>query len=167
MAKALGVAKYFIKLAEGEDEPEYLSHLRLQKLLYYSQGWSLALRHKRLFKEKIEAWAHGPVVPKVYLDFADYTSSVIPADHFEFDKTSLTSDDCELIEAVWNAYKKLSAIRLREVTHQEPPWKEARETCRAGEKCNTEITQASMKKYFKTLMNKGDSNRRETVWRKG
>ena len=66
MSKALSVAKFLLELAEREDEPDRLSHLRLQKLLYYTQGWSLALRDKALFKDRIEAWAHGPVVKKLY-----------------------------------------------------------------------------------------------------
>src|SRR5688572_9971276 len=59
-ASALDVARYLIQLAAAEDEPEELSHLRLQKLLYYVQGWSLAQRGEAMFPDRIEAWAHGP-----------------------------------------------------------------------------------------------------------
>jgi uncharacterized phage-associated protein len=42
-----------------------ISNLKLQKLCYYAQAWSLALRGKPLFPERIEAWAQGPVVPEL------------------------------------------------------------------------------------------------------
>lgn len=151
MAKALDVAKYYIQLAEAEDEADQLSHLRLQKLLYYAQGWSLALRRKPLFEDKIEAWAHGPVVPSVYPSFANYKSDLIPPDHFELSKDALTEDECTLVQAVWDAYKKFSATSLREMTHGEPPWKDAYRNCEPGQKCQAEITKLAMKKYFSSL----------------
>src|SRR5262249_50830431 len=49
VAQAIDVARYLIQLAAAEDEPELLSHLRLQKLLYYVQGWSLAQRRAPMF----------------------------------------------------------------------------------------------------------------------
>jgi len=154
MAKALDVAKYFIQLAQSEDEPDQLSHLRLQKLLYYAQGWSLALRKKPLFDDRIEAWAHGPVVPSVYPSFAAYGYDFIPSDHFDLDEDALTDEECELIQAVWDSYKKFSATSLRAMTHQEPPWKKARGDCDHAEKTNAEITQRAMKIYFTTLAKK-------------
>lgn len=151
MAKAFDIAKYYIQLAQGEDEPDRLSHLRLQKLLYYAQGWSLVLRKKPIFDEKIEAWAHGPVVPLVYPSFANYGSDLIPANHYDLEEDALTEDECELVQAVWNAYKPFSAFKLREMTHKESPWKNAHGNCDPGERCRAEITQAAMKKYFSRL----------------
>lgn len=151
MAKAIDVAKYYIQLAQAEDEPDQLSHLRLQKLLYYAQGWSLALRKKPIFTEKVEAWAHGPVVVSVYPYFADYKSNSIPAEKFDLTEDALTEDECELVQSVWNAYKGFSAIKLREMTHKEFPWKDAYGTCNPGERCSTEITRSAMKKYFSRL----------------
>lgn len=150
MAKALDVAKYFIQLAQSEDEPDQLSHLRLQKLLYYAQGWSLALRKKPLFAEQIQAWAHGPVVASVYPTFAHYGSNLIPVDENPTE-CALTEDECELVHSVWNAYKKFSAIKLREMTHNEAPWKEAHKGYEPGERCTVEITKPAMKKFFSTL----------------
>jgi uncharacterized phage-associated protein len=154
MAKALDVAKYLIQLANAEDEPEQLSHLRLQKLLYYAQGWSLALRKQTLFEDRIEAWVHGPVVPSVYPSFATYGTEFIPPDHFQLSEDALTQDECEFIEAVWNAYKKFSALSLREMSHKELPWREARSDLKPSDLGKTEITQDMMKKYFSSLAKK-------------
>lgn len=65
MASAYEVAQHLIRLAEFEEEPDYLTHLRLQKLLYYVQAWSMAMRSRPMFPERIEAWGHGPVVPNL------------------------------------------------------------------------------------------------------
>lgn len=148
MAKAYDVATYLIQLANSEDEPDFLSHLRLQKLLYYTQGWSLALRGKPLFNERIEAWAHGPVLPDVFKEFADYRSQAIPPDSFPYRSGSLSEEERDHIESVWNAYKKYSALSLREMTHREPPWLEVRGGLEAGAKCSRPIKPASMKSYF-------------------
>ena len=63
MAKAVEVARFLAYLAANDVEPDYLTNLRLQKLLYYVQAWSLVLRKSAdFFQERIEAWVHGPVV---------------------------------------------------------------------------------------------------------
>lgn len=38
----------------------------LQKLLYYSQGFSLAMTGKPLFEEDFEVWQMGPVIPALF-----------------------------------------------------------------------------------------------------
>lgn len=140
MASAIDVAKYYLHSAQSEDEPDLLSHLRLQKLLYYAQGWSLALRKKPLFKERIEAWAHGPVVPGVYPHFAAYKANAIPAEEFDLDEDALSNDERSLCSLGGTHNKQFSATRLREMTHAEPPWREAYSHCIPGEKCQAEIT---------------------------
>ena len=147
MAAALNVAEYLLHLSASEDEPDPLSHLRLQKLVYYVQGWSLAKRNAPMFPDKIEAWAHGPVVAKLFLTFAAYESDTIPSERFPY-SGGLKKDDREWIEAVWNVYKKYSATSLREMTHRETPWKQARGKAKSAERCSTEITQTSMKRFF-------------------
>jgi len=150
MAEALNVAQYLILLAASEDEPDPLSHLRLQKLLFYVQGWSLAKRNAPMFPDKIEAWAHGPVVAKLFPTFADYKSDTIPSEIFPY-SGGLTKDERECIEAVWDVYKKYSATSLREMTHRETPWKQARGEAKPAERCSTEITQTSMKQFCSAL----------------
>ncbi len=66
MLKAIDISAYFIDYAyRGEEYGELISNLKLQKLLYYAQGFHLALYDKLLFSEDIEAWQHGPVVRDV------------------------------------------------------------------------------------------------------
>ncbi|MFI5396775.1 MAG: Panacea domain-containing protein [Candidatus Binatia bacterium] len=147
MARAFDVARFLIQLAEWEDEPEYLSHLRLQKLLYYVQGWSLALRGKPMFNESIEAWAHGPVVKDLYPVFAGYGFDPIPPKDFS-GEIRLTNDEKKFVCQVWESYKGYSATSLRAMTHQEPPWMEARRGYGPAARCNHEINHPSMKRFF-------------------
>jgi uncharacterized phage-associated protein len=60
------IAKYFLVQVE-EELGDSISNLKLQKLVYYAQGFNLALFDGNpLFDEEIQAWTHGPVVPALY-----------------------------------------------------------------------------------------------------
>ena len=49
------VAQYFLAQMD-EDAGDLISNLKLQKLVYYAQGFALALYGRPLFPERIEAW---------------------------------------------------------------------------------------------------------------
>lgn len=151
MAKALDVARYLIHLANSEDEPDLLTHLRLQKLLYYCQGWFLGLTSRQLFPERIEAWVHGPVVVSLYPHFADYGFCSIPPDSFPFDETQTTLSDGEreFVESVWQVYREYSGSSLREMTHSEATWLDARRGLQPAERGSSEITADAMREFFK------------------
>ena len=150
MAKAIDVATYLIRLADVESEPDPLSHLRLQKLLYYVQGWSLALRKSAMFPERIEAWAHGPVVPTVYHEFSQYKSFVIPPHEWPYTKTLKKLEE-KFAADVWEVYKEYSATSLRKMTHQEDPWIRTRGDIGPADLCTKPITHTVMKKFFISL----------------
>jgi uncharacterized phage-associated protein len=107
----------------------------------------LALRNKTLFKDTIEAWAHGPVVKSLYPSFASYGNATIPSSDFPFNG-GLDSDENEHVKSVWEAYKKFSATSLREMSHTDKPWKDARGTLKPTDRCSVEITPAALKKFF-------------------
>jgi uncharacterized phage-associated protein len=148
MTDAIHVARHLIYLASAEEEPELLSHLRLQKLLYYTQGWSLALRNGRpMFAERIEAWAHGPVVKDLWSVFSQYGNRPIPSEDF-VDSHVMDEDDRLLVGAVWSAYKGYTAFGLSEMTHNESPWRDARGNLSSTARSGAEITKEAMMKYF-------------------
>ena len=152
MANATSVARALIRLGAGEDEPDLLTHLRLQKLLYYVQGWSLALRGAAMFEGRIEAWPHGPVVRSVYGVFAKYGSDPIPPTEGDEEDSDLTEDDVDLIGSVWESLKGYSASGLRWKTHHEAPWVDARHGLGDAEPSNNEITQEAIRTYFTGLL---------------
>lgn len=148
MAKALDVAKFLIRLAAAEEEPELLSPMRLQKLLYYVQGWSLGIRQTEMFGESIEAWQHGPVVREIYIAFSEFGSQPITADFAGDALRSLSGSDREFIESVWSGYRRYSTSGLRDMTHREPPWLEAWRQSAPTARDGIEISQVSMQRYF-------------------
>ena len=157
MTRAIDVAYLFLKLAAFEEEPDPLSPLRLQKLLYYAQGWHLACHNKPLFADPIQAWAHGPVVSSVYQKFKKFGSGAIPTD-LEIPEPQLTRIEGGLVASVWKAYQPFSALRLREMTHCETPWREARGNLSPEAKSARTISLDSMKRYFKNVLAQGKRN---------
>lgn len=149
MAKAIDVARYLIRLASAENEPEPLSNMRLQKLLYYVQGWSLAHRNKPMFSDRVEAWPYGPVVPPVYGKFKVHGRGAIPES--EGSDSGLTQEEADFVGEVWEAYKEFSAIALYKMTHGEPPWKNARKGLPPEAPSKAEITNSSMREFFSSL----------------
>ncbi|MEX2218417.1 MAG: type II toxin-antitoxin system antitoxin SocA domain-containing protein [Phycisphaerales bacterium] len=126
MASAEAVARYLLWLATHEPGEEPITHLRLQKLLYYAQGWAIGSRGEALFAASLEAWRHGPVVREVYSRFAEHDRDPIPASEAR-DDDSLSGPDKRLLQWVWLSYGKFSASELWRMTHREPPWVRARE----------------------------------------
>lgn len=143
MHSADDIAKYFLVLSDPKIG-ELISNLKLQKLCYYAQGFHLALYDKKLFPEKIEAWTHGPVVPELYRKYKKYGDGVIPIPE-KFDLEKYDSQTQELLNEVNSVYGQYSAWKLRNMTHDEPPWCEAKESGKA-------ISPSAMKEYFKTLI---------------
>jgi uncharacterized phage-associated protein len=125
MAKynALIIGKWFAAYAETEEDTD-VSNLRVQKLLYYAQGHYLVTKGTPLFDEAIQAWSHGPVVPEVYHSFKKFGSNPIklePSDSFTF--SQIDEDTTQFLLEVWCYYGKYSTWALRNMTHNEPPWK--------------------------------------------
>lgn len=64
------IASYFIERANQTKST--INNLKLQKLVYYSQAWHLAIHGIPLFKEDFQAWVHGPVVPELYQKYKGF-----------------------------------------------------------------------------------------------
>lgn len=125
-----------------------MTAMKLQKLVYYSQAWSLVWDEKPLFQESIEAWANGPVAPALYrLHKGEYMLNDWPYG----DSSKLNDEQRETIDAVLNFYGKKDSQWLSDLTHQEDPWITAREGLRPGERGNTEISWAAMAEYYSSL----------------
>lgn len=147
MASTEAVARYLLHLAASAEEACPITHMQLQKLMYYVQGWSLATRGRPLFSGRIEAWEHGPVVAALYPKFADYKGKPIPKRETS-DSWTISEQDRAFIDSVWARYGQYSAPRLRAMTHAEAPWLEARGGLPEGEPCKAVISEASMKRFF-------------------
>lgn len=142
MVSARQIAIHILRLAAREQEFEPITHLRLQKLLYYVQGWSLAIRGRPMFLESIESWEHGPVVPEVWHVYKGHKATPLPTPPH---RARITAADAEFVEYLWAHYKQFSATELRRKTHQERPWLLAR----GDDGFSREIDQTWMLDHFK------------------
>lgn len=145
MAKhtAAQVAKWGLahnRIATDEEGAEYISNLKLQKLLYYAQGVFLAVTDKPLFDDDIVAWLQGPVVESVYHQYKANGAQGIPFDE-DFDFSEFTPEENELLTEVYDVFGQYSALKLRNMTHEETPWKETKQ--------NDVIPLQIIKDYFK------------------
>ncbi|MHA1541132.1 MAG: Panacea domain-containing protein [Alphaproteobacteria bacterium] len=147
MANVFNVAKFILEKSINK-----ISTMKLQKLCYYSQAWNLVWEDKPLFKEEIQAFANGPVIRKLYdLHKGNFS---IDASFFTKEKLSnnnLTDKEQKNILKVMSYYGEKSPQWLSDLSHIETPWKDARNGCSAGERCEKEITIESMLEYYSSL----------------
>ena len=117
------VAQYFVAQMD-EDAGDLVSNLKLQKLVYYAQGFSLVLHGRPLFSERIEAWVHGPVVPELYQEYKPCGSDAI-SHPGELDFSLYDEQTRQLLDEVYGVYGQFSAWKLHDMTRSEPPWRDA------------------------------------------
>ena len=124
--------------------------LKLQKLLYYAQAWSLVWDDRPLFRDRIEAWANGPVVVSVY--GCHRGSYRVTRCGRGGDRERLDKDAKETIDAILRFYGHRTSAALISLTHQEDPWKYARRGLLPGQRSNNVITHAAMAEYYSGLV---------------
>jgi len=140
MATANDVAAYLVLKLKRTDT------MKLQKLLYYSQGWSLAWDGVPLFDDRIEAWANGPVVPSV---FRNHKGRFVVTDWSAFgDAKTLTKSEQETVDVVLRHYGKSTGQALADLTHTERPWLEARASTPLGHSSKAEVKKDTMQDFF-------------------
>jgi uncharacterized phage-associated protein len=143
MARVADVAAYILEQAGP------MTAMKLQKLVYYSQAWSLVWDEAALFDARVEAWANGPVVPQLYdmhrgrfmLNPGEITGT--PGD--------LLQRERETVDGVLAVFGGKTAQELSDLTHQEAPWRDARIGLGAGERGGNEITIAAMHEFYSGL----------------
>jgi uncharacterized phage-associated protein len=145
MISCQDVAKYFLSLTD-EESGELISNLKLQKLVYYAQGFHLAFFDTPLFPERIEAWTYGPVIPDLYRIYKDCGQCSIPPPP-DFDISKYDPQTKDLLDEVYKVFGQFSAWKLADMTHQEPPFENA---YKRG--AGSIISNESLIKYFKTLV---------------
>lgn len=142
MANVFDVVKYILE-KQGP-----MTTMKLQKIVYYCQAWSVVWDEKPMFAEKIEAWASGPVVRELY----DEHKGMFQISGLEKGNTdNLKLEEKETIDAVLQAYGDKPAQWISDLTHMEQPWNDARKGIPLGENCENEITQASLAEYYSSL----------------
>jgi len=142
MADVLDVAQYILK----KHGP--MTAMKLQKLVYYSQAWSIVWDDKAIFEEEIQAWKNGPVVRDLWeAHRGQYRVEKIENGYSD----ELSDDQIETVDIVLQFYGDKSAQWLSDLTHLEDPWKHAWEQ---GE--NTIITKEALAEYYSSIGSPGE-----------
>lgn len=153
MATVNQVADHIIiSLAAGKTP---LSVLKLQKLLYYVQAWSLAVRGEKVFPNKFQAWIHGPVCREIYDRFKDtymLYDNVAPVSSMTESAALLSEDVRAHVDEVLAAYGEFTGIQLENMTHDELPWQKAREGYSPAARCEVEIDEGLMTSYYAKML---------------
>ncbi len=160
---AIDVARYIVNKFNSQDyiiNGYTISNMKLQKLLYLAQAFFLIEKNgEPCFRDKIKAWAFGPVVPGVYHEFKCYGNLPIPEikSYLEYNpnnpaemrrviyQSNISAEDKERLDAVIDAFKDWSAIELMNLTHTQEPWINA---YGGGHSYNDEITNSSIIQFF-------------------
>ncbi len=141
-----------------------LTPMQVNKLVYISHGYSLAVLDKSLIDDRIEAWKYGPVIPIVYYKFKQYGGDII--DRLGYCKTSLSDNVLlterkkfftiaidltkkNIVDFVFSKYSNYRGTQLSVITHEKnTPWAE----CYNENELFTEIPNDIIKKHYKELI---------------
>jgi uncharacterized phage-associated protein len=115
-----------------------VTHLKLQKLLYYLKVWGLVSGNQVISEDFIK-WKHGPVNKKVYDAYKKYGYSSIPKCAFKGSRI----EHKEFVDFILECYGPYDAITLSAMTHQDAPWKETPP--------DSIISNQSIMKYYSSL----------------
>lgn len=138
---AVDIARKIVSKTDTE-HGDTISNLKLQKLLYFAQGFHLASFGEPLFDEDMVAWTYGPVVPEVYAAYKRYRNRAINTNGLA-DDVRLASEEEALFDKVYLEYSRYSAVALMQMTHSAGPW------------CNHQVGEvlpkSEIRDYFLTL----------------
>ncbi|MEK4883691.1 type II toxin-antitoxin system antitoxin SocA domain-containing protein [Bacillus sp. FSL W8-0223] len=168
---ALEVANYIVWRAENSGKE--ITNLKLQKILYYLQSYNLLKHNKPLFKDVIEKWKLGPVVPNVYQEYKHFGAKRIDKVpdmvSFDFEKgitiqqynveeSSITKDDKKELEPIIDRLLEFDGFELVELTHKHPMWFNDRERIESGYR-NIAYDNKEIREFFM-------KHKEERIWEK-
>lgn len=110
-------------LAVARDKGREVTNLHLQKLVYFVQGFALAMLEHPLFNEEIQAWTYGPVIPELYQQVKQYGAAPITGTLKADDAIENDQEAEEVITTVMDKLGHLNAIQLVNLSHRDnSPW---------------------------------------------
>lgn len=145
MVSVFDVAKYIL------EKKGRMSTWKLQKLCYYSQAWHYTWTERRLIREEFQAWCNGPVCPELFA--AHKGTFAIDASEFSLGNSdNLNLDEKDSVDIVLLNYGDRDPYDLRNQSHSEPPWKDARGNLPEDEPSDKVISLESMGTYYGSLI---------------
>lgn len=124
--------------------------MKLHKLLYYCQAWSLVWDDTPLFPQPVEAWANGPVVRDL---FALHRGKfdLTPLDITIGNPNNLSEEQKDTVDHVLDFYGSRTPQWLIDQTHAERPWQNARKGLASDERGHSVINLEDMRDYYSSL----------------
>ena len=135
-----------------------ITALALQKLLYYAQSFYYAFYGVELFNNPCQAWQHGPVYPEIYRLYKEYCADPLDQSFNMLTKNihGLTENEMQFLDCIVETFGRYSGSTLRNITHRETPWKDARGDLSEDDRCSVELSRDSIHAYFAEALKKND-----------
>jgi uncharacterized phage-associated protein len=156
MYDARQIANCMLDLGDEQGLP--VTHLALQKIVYFCHGTAYARFGKPLLLNKIEAWKNGPVVRELYFSFNSFGDRPITgrAEILNFQtrrpekiEYSFPSDVLDHLKETFKIYGPIAAWRLVAMTHIEgSPWKQAIDCSKKTANAGMRIEEAMIQDFF-------------------
>lgn len=137
-----------------EDGTASITPMKMQKLLYFLQGWHLAIIGEPVIEEKFSAWQYGPVEENLYHMLKKYRGMPITAYLTDEDSQQafVVANTAEMfhkiLDMVWRKYSIFSALQLSAMTHEQgTPWDDV-----YNHSTSPYISNDKIKDYFKKII---------------
>jgi putative zinc finger/helix-turn-helix YgiT family protein len=134
-------------------ECQDITHLALQKALYYVQGFHKAFFGSFIFEEDCEAWVHGPVYRDIYRRFSGYCYDPIGSVE-QPDTSAMSAEEKVLLDSIVKHICCYSGKTLESFTHGEMPWISTRGNLPANASTNKVIPKQMIGEYFTLVKDK-------------
>ena len=140
--KATTAANFLVYMLS--DACDDLTNMKINKLLYYAQGYHFRQFGAPLFEDDIEAWERGPVIASVYEKYKRFGNQ--PVEGWNEDELSEISEaTSDMFVNLVREYGKMSADELSDMTHEAgAPWSQVY----TGPDSHDKIPLNSIKDYF-------------------
>ncbi len=126
--------------------------MKLEKLVFYSQAWSIVWDGEPLFSATIQAWKDGPVVPDVFR----YHKGKFQIDGWSHGNPgNLTPEQIATVKGVLAFYGDREPSKLVEISHRERPWRDARRGLLPDERGEQPITVEAIREYYGSIPTDG------------
>ena len=152
------IAMYIIHTADE------VTDLYLQKMLYFVKAFSMVLLGRDIVEEKCEAWAYGPVFPRIYDKYKEFGREQIPDYNRNVDYSELLSDEeINLINYVIASLGIYNGGTLMRITHREKPWIDARMGLPECASSNNLVDDEVIKEYYDGIETKYGLNKTKGI----
>ena len=140
----------------AQEAEQKITHLQVQKLIYYAHAWMLGIFHEPLIEDEVEVWRYGPVVPSVYYCLSHNRGAPIkqPIPMHELDEEDYTKLADLLMDKVYEKYGQCTGMELSALTHAPgTPWDTA------NKKRQQYIPNESIEQYYSKLIKRNRAAR--------